>query len=227
MVFAFLGDLLRFWRAVEQFSLLGSANRTVEVMQDICARFLGDFNLDMGADSDPDPIWAYSPTRSVRMGVGENDPSVTDLPVKLLACVEEGVVPPLLFASLQAAVEKYLVNGPLFSFLVWRWCPLHGCLGTQCRMLGATCAKSRQGAKGRCEIPANLPGILRAYGAVDADKLILLLHARKRYAPPLPPAAPRTNARTHSHSVPHSRTACSYPTRPPPLCDPHALTLTS
>lgn len=157
-----LGELIRFWKAAEQFSMLGSAYRSKTVVQGIFSTYFG---VGTGGDGD-----AFVPTTAVRSALsGSDDRVLNELDVNITAILEGGAdVPFSLFSGVQSAVECHLAVGPMLSFIQKHWCSLHGCFSAQCVSMGCSC-----------------PSALQAGGvqpvAPDPLSTVILFHVRHRY----------------------------------------------
>ena len=184
--FTQLSDLIKFWRVAEQFSMLGSAYRQRALVGAIFLAFFGD-TPDTPASAAPRAAELES-HRSARGNTVRQlvTPLYMDCMDELDAAIQrlaegDAVIPFNLFTPVQAAVEAILVHGPLFRYLRSRWCPAHGCLATQCNMLGCACAAaaalSLSRATGQFTIPQQSEtGLLT----------VLLVHVKQRYEFPYP-----------------------------------------
>jgi hypothetical protein len=176
--FSMLGDLVKFWKAAEQFSLLGSAYRSRELVLSIYGGYFRE--ADSGSVVGSAPEFGYVPFSSVRLALAEVDGDALDSLDSQVADIvsNDAPVPSFLFYDVQTAVMSLLERGLLYHYLAWRWCSKHGALATQCYMLGRTCTKA--------VLAGPQQGSLGPFGAgkpaePEHEKNILLFHVRQRY----------------------------------------------
>lgn len=168
---------MKFWKAAEQFSLLGSAYRSRELVLSIYGTYFRE--ADSGSGVDTTSEFGYVPFSSVRLALAEVDGDALDSLDSQVADIinNEAPVPSFLFSDVQSAVMSLLERGLLYHYLSWRWCSKHGALATQCYMLGRSCAKAalagpHQGSLG--------PGVSEKPVEPEHEANVILFHVRQR-----------------------------------------------
>lgn len=154
--------------------MLGSAYRSREVVLALYSSFFRELPKPSADKSDG----GYIRFSSVRIALTEVNVDALDAVDMRMADIldNDATVPSGLFSEAQASILSLLERGLLFQYLTWRWCHRHGCLATQCGILGRSCSKA-------CAT-GPLLGVLSSQRAIPTDEddgHVILVHLRQRY----------------------------------------------